>query len=75
MTKKYKLNSLDTPARYLATMSPIALTASQRSQREIATPDDDLGSYQFPSHQLELPVILVQDSIAGLELVDLDSIL
>jgi len=75
MAKKHKLNSLDTPPCYLATMSPIALIVSQRSQREIATPDDDLGSHQFPSHQLELPVILMQDSIAGFELVDLESIL
>ena len=59
MAKERKANSLDTPACYLATTSPIALTASQRSQREIATPDDDLGSYQFPSHQLELPVVLM----------------
>jgi hypothetical protein len=38
--------------------------------REIATPHDDSRSCQFPSHQLELPVALTQDSIAGFELVD-----
>jgi hypothetical protein len=65
MARKHKASSLDTPARQLATTSPIALTASQRSQREIATPDSDSGSYQFPSHQLELPVVLAQDSIAS----------
>jgi hypothetical protein len=57
MAKKRKTSSLDTPACHLATTSPIALTAPQRSQREIATLDDDLGSYQFSSHQLELPII------------------
>jgi hypothetical protein len=57
MAKKRKASSLDTPACHLATTSPIALTAPQCSQREIATPDDDFGIYQFPSHQLELPVV------------------
>jgi hypothetical protein len=51
-----------TPTCHLTAMSPIALTAPQRSQREIATPDDDLGGYQFPSHQLELPIVLMQGS-------------
>jgi hypothetical protein len=69
-----RANRLDTPACHLATMSPTALTAPQCSQRKIATPHDDLGSYQFPSHQLELPVVLMQDSIAGFELVDLEPI-
>jgi hypothetical protein len=63
-----------TPTCHLTTMSPIALTAPQRSQREIATPDDDLGGYQFPSHQLELPIVLMQGSIAGFESVDLEPI-
>ena len=36
--------------------------------------DDDVESNQVPSHQLEVPVVLVQDSIAGLELVDLEPI-
>jgi len=74
MAKKRKASSLDTPACHLATISPIALTALQRSQREIATPYDDSGSYQFPSHQLELPIVLMQDSIAGFESVDLEPI-
>ena len=74
MAKKRKASSLDTPARRLATMSPIALTASQHFQREIATPDDDSGNYQFPSHQLELLVVIMQDSIAGFESVDLEPI-
>jgi hypothetical protein len=50
MTKKRKTSSLDTPACHLAITSSIALTAPQRSQREIATPDDDSESYQFLSH-------------------------
>jgi hypothetical protein len=49
-------SSLDTPPCYLVTTSLIALTAPQRSQREIATPDGDSGSYQLPSRQLELSV-------------------
>ena len=44
MAKKCKACSLDTPACHLATTSPIALTVPQRSQREIAAPDDDLGA-------------------------------
>jgi len=74
MAKKRKASSLDTPACRLATTSLITLTASQRSQREIATPDGDSGSYQLPPHQLELPVVLMQDSIAGFESVDLEPI-
>jgi hypothetical protein len=74
MAKKRKASSLDTPACHLASTSLIALTAPQRSQTEIATPDDDSGSYQFPSHQLELPVVLAQDSIASIESVDLEPI-
>ena len=72
MAKKRKASSLDTC--HLVITSPIALTAPQRSQREIATPDGDSGSYQLPSHQLELPVVLMQDSIAGFESVDLEPI-
>src|SRR5256714_9776891 len=64
MAKKRTASSPDTPVYHLTTSSLIALTAPQRSQREIATPDGDSGSYQFPSHQLELPVVLAQDSIA-----------
>jgi hypothetical protein len=75
MTKKRKASSLDTPTYRLAIISPIALPAPQRSQREIATPDDDSESYQFPSYQLELPVVLEQDSIASIESVDLEPIL
>jgi hypothetical protein len=41
MAKKRTASSLDTPAYHLATSSLITLTASQRSQREIAAPDDD----------------------------------
>ena len=74
MAKKRKASSLDTPACHLASMSPIALTAPQRSQREIASPDGESGSHQLPSHQLELPVVLMQDSIAGFESVDLEPI-
>jgi hypothetical protein len=74
MAKKHKASSLDTPACHLVTTSLLALTAPQRSQREIATPDGDSGSYQLPSHQLELPTVLIQDSIAGFESVDLESI-
>jgi hypothetical protein len=74
MVKKRKASSLDTPACDLAAASPIILTAPQRSQREIAAPDDDSESYQSLSHQLELPVVLMQDSIAGFESVDLEPI-
>lgn len=70
MAKKHKASSLDTPACHLVTTSLLALTAPQRSQREIATPDGDSGSYQLPSHQLELPVVL----IASFESVDLEPI-
>jgi hypothetical protein len=70
MAKKRTASSLDTPA----TSSLITLTASQHSQREIAAPDDDSGSYQLPSHQLELLVVLAQDSIASIESVDFEPI-
>jgi hypothetical protein len=36
--------------------------------------EDDVESYQLPSHQLDLPLVLVQDSITGFELVDLEPI-
>ena len=36
--------------------------------------DDNVESYQLPSRQLELPVVLAQDSIASIESVDLESI-
>jgi hypothetical protein len=75
MAKKRKASRLDTPTYGLAIISPIALPAPQRSQREIATPDNDSGSYQFPSHQLELPIVVEQDSIASIESVDLEPIL
>jgi hypothetical protein len=64
MAKKRTASSLDTPVYHLTTSSLIALTAPQRSQREIAAPDDDSGSYQFPSHQ----------SIVSIESVDLEPI-
>jgi hypothetical protein len=74
MAKKHKVSSLDTPACNLVTTSLLALTAPQCSQREIATPDGDSGSHQLPSHQLELPIVLMQDSIASFESVDLEPI-
>jgi len=74
MAKKRKASSLDTLACHLATTSPIALTTPRRSQRETAVSDDNVESYQLPSHQLELPVVLVQDSIASIESVDLEPI-
>ena len=74
MAKKHKASSLDTPACHLVTTSSITLTAPQRSQREVATLDSDSGSYQLPSRQLELPVVLMQDSIASFESVDLEPI-
>jgi hypothetical protein len=58
---------------HLTTSSPIALTAPQRSQREITAPDDDSESHQFPS-QLKLPVILMQGSVTGFDSVDLEPI-
>jgi hypothetical protein len=70
MAKKRKVSSLDTPA----TASPIALTASLRSRRETAISDDDVESYQLPSHQFEVPVVLVQNSIASVLQVDLEPI-
>jgi hypothetical protein len=67
MAKKRKASSLDTLAYHLVATSPIALTASRHSQGEIAVFDDDVESYQLPSHQVELPVVLVQYSIASIE--------
>jgi len=72
MAKKRKVSSLDTPASDLATAS---LVAPRRSQRETAVSDDDVESYQLPSHQFEVPVVLVQDSIASVVPVDLEPIL
>jgi hypothetical protein len=74
MAKKRKASSLDTLACHLATTSPIALTTPRRSQRETAVSDDNVESYQLPSRQLELPVVLAQDSIASIESVDLEPI-
>jgi hypothetical protein len=74
MAKKRKASSLDTPTCHLATTSPRALSAPRRSQRETAVSDDNVESYQLPSHQLELPVVLAQDSIASIESVDLEPI-
>jgi hypothetical protein len=42
---------------------PHALTTPRRSQRETAMSDDNVESYQLPSHQLELPVVLEQESV------------
>jgi hypothetical protein len=36
--------------------------------------EDDVESYQLPSHQLEVPVVLVQDSIANIVSLDLEPI-
>jgi hypothetical protein len=74
MAKKRKVSSLDTPASDLATASPIALTAPQRSQRETTVSDDDVESYQLPSHQFEVPVVLVQDSFVSVVPVDFEPI-
>ena len=74
MIKKRKVSSLDIPASDLATVSPIALTAPRRSQRETAVSDDNVESYQLPSHQFEVPVVLVQDSIVSVVPVDLEPI-
>jgi hypothetical protein len=74
MVEKHKASSLDTTTCHLAGTSPILLTVPRHSQIEIAVSDDDLESYQLPSHQLELPVVFVQDSIAGVESVDLEPI-
>ena len=68
MAKKRKASSLDTPASNLTTASPIA------SQRETTVSDDDVESYQLPSHQFEVPVVLVQDSIASVVPVNLEPI-
>jgi hypothetical protein len=62
MARKRNANSLDTPACHLAAASPLELTTPRRSQRETPVSDDDVESYQLPSHQLEVPVVLVQDS-------------
>lgn len=37
-------------------------------------PDDDVESYQFPSRQVELLIVLVQDSVASFESMDLELI-
>ena len=36
--------------------------------------DDDMKIYQLLSHQLEVPIVLVQDFIASLESADLKQI-
>ena len=74
MAKKRTANSLGTPTCHLTAASPIALTTPWRSQRKTAVFDDSVESYQLPSHQLELPVVLAQDSIGSIESVDLESI-
>jgi len=74
MAKKRNVNSLDTPAYHPAAVSLLELTTSQCSQRESTVPDDDMESYQLPSDQLEVPVVLMQDSIASVISVDLEPI-
>jgi hypothetical protein len=37
--------------------------------------NDDVERYQLPSHQLDLLLVLLQDSITGFESVDLEPIL
>jgi hypothetical protein len=74
MAKKHIANSLDTPVYHLATSPPIALTTPRRSPRETAVSDDNVESYQLPSHQSELLVLLTQDSIASIESVDFEPI-
>jgi hypothetical protein len=56
------------------TVPPIALTAPQRSRKETAVSDDDVESYEPPSHQFEAPVVLVQDSTANLKSANLEAI-
>lgn len=53
---------------------PWSLFPASLLQREITVSEDDLESYQLSSHQLELPVVLVQDSMADLESGDLEPI-
>jgi hypothetical protein len=74
MAKKRGANNLDRPARHLAAASPLELTTPRRSQRETAVSDEDVESYQLLSRQLEVPVILVQDSIASIVSIDLEPI-
>ena len=63
-----------TTVSFLGATSPITLTTPRRSQRETAVSDDNVEIYQLPSHRLELPVVLAQDSIASIESVDLEAI-
>jgi hypothetical protein len=74
MAKKRKASDLDTPPCHPSSPLPIPLTAPRRFRSEIAGLDGDLESRQFPSYQVEAPVILTQDSIVGLESVDLESL-
>ena len=74
MAKKRNANSLDTPACHLAAASLLALITPRRSQRETPLSDDDVESYQLSSHQLKVPVVLVQDSIASIVSIDLEPI-
>jgi len=50
MAKKRSANSLDRPACHLAAASLLELTTPRRSQRETAVSDEDVESYQLPSH-------------------------
>ena len=74
MAKKRSASSLDTPACHLAATLPLELTTPRRSQRETALSDEDVESYQLSFHQLEEPVVLVQDSIASIVSVGLEPI-
>jgi hypothetical protein len=55
-------------------MSLIASIDSWPFQRETTVSDDDVESYRIPSHQLDLLLALLQDSIAGFESADLEPI-
>jgi hypothetical protein len=74
MAKKRKASDLDTSPYYPSSPLPVPLTALRHFRRGIAGLDGDLESCQFPSYQVEAPVILTQDSIASLESVDLKSL-
>jgi hypothetical protein len=51
------------------------LSDSWPFEREATVPNDDVECYQLTSHQLDLPLVLLQDSITGFESVGLEPIL
>jgi hypothetical protein len=74
MAKKCKVSSLGTPNLLPCYCVINYIDCTVSVLKEGSPPHMMTRGYQFPSHQLELPAVLIQDSIASFESVDLEPI-